>query len=99
MYNQLKNNKGELLYIITLNKIGEASPMVRIKTWEQALECLNAWTTVPSLNKIMHRQLIFKDIVDDKIHVRSAKAAMRETLDGQYADVFSYITIEPAYTD
>ena len=95
MFEQLKNSKGENLYLFVKISTNSIEPYTRVCTWEQALEKFNSFTTEMD-NESFFAQLIHKEI-DAETH--TAEASMRQNHKGWGSDFFTYITIEPIYGD
>ena len=95
MFSQLKNSKGEKLYLLIKVDTNSIRPYTKVCTWKDALSSLNAFTTEVD-NETFFAQLINKEI-NEEIH--RAEASMRCNKKGWGYDYFSYITIEPLYGD
>lgn len=95
MFEQLKNSKGEKLYLLVKINTNNIEPYTRVFSWEKALEMLNSLTTEVD-NESFFVQLIHKEI-DAEAH--TAKASMRQNHKGWGSDFFAYITIQPIYGD
>ena len=95
MFSQLKNSKGEKLYLIVKTNTNNIEPYTRVYSWEKALELFNSFTTEVD-NESFFAQLIHKEI-DAEAH--TAKASMRQNHKGWGSDFFTYITIHPIYGD
>lgn len=95
MFSQLKNSKGEKLYLLIKVDTNSIRPYTKVCTWNDALSSLDSLTTEVD-NKTFFAQLINKEI-NEEFH--RAEASMRCNKKGWGADYFSYITIEPLYGD
>lgn len=95
MYSQIKNTKGEDLYIITIVSTNDIQPNVIVSTWEGCVKRLEQ-ITLEVDNDRFFAQLIHKEI-DEEAH--TAEASMRRNTKGWGCDYFNYITINPLYTE
>lgn len=95
MFNQIKNTKGEDLYIITVVSTNDIYPHVTVSTWEGCIKKLEQLTLEVD-NDRFFAQLIHKEINKD---CHRAEASMRCNKKGLGSDYFKYITIESLYTD
>ena len=95
MFNQLKNSKGENLYLLVKISTNNIEPYTKVCIWEQALENLNSFTTEVD-NETLFSQLIHKEI---NTEFYRAEASMRQNRKGWGSDFFTYITIKPIYGD
>lgn len=95
MYSQIKNTKGEDLYIITIISTNDINPYIKINTWAKCKEQLEQMTTGLD-NDTYFAQLIHKEINEE---FPKAEASMRCNKKGWGSDFFKYITIEPLYTE
>lgn len=95
MYSQIKNTKGEGLYIITIVSTNDIQPNVIASTWEGCVKRLEQ-ITLEADNDRFFAQLIHKEINKD---YHRAEASMRCNRKGWGNDYFTYITIEPLYTE
>lgn len=89
MYDQIRNKKGEKLYILTSVSTNSIQPLIVVDTWEKCLKRLKEATTELDTNSFF-AQLIHKEI-DEKNH--KAKASMRCNRKGWGNDFFKYITL------
>lgn len=94
MYDQIRNKKGEKLYILTSVSTNDIVPLSVVDTWEKCLKKLGEATTEINTDSFF-AQLIHKEI-DEENH--KAKASMRCNRKGWGSDYFKYYTIEPIYT-
>ena len=95
MYSQIKNTKGEKLYIFTISNTNSIKPCIYVNTWEKCLkkfkECIKELD-----NNSFFTQIINKNISEETY---TAEALMKcNNRDWNY-DYFSYITINPLYTE
>lgn len=95
MFSQIKNTKGEDLYIITVVSTNDIQPHVTASTWEGCIKKLGQLTQEAD-NDRFFAQLIHKEINKD---CHRAEASMRCNRKGWGSDYFQYITIESLYTD
>ena len=95
MYSQIKNTKGEDLYIITVVSTNNIQPLIITSTWEGCMKKLEQMTLETNHDRFL-AQLIHKEINKD---CHRAEASMRCNKKGWGSDYFKYITIEPLYTD
>ena len=95
MYSQIKNTKGEDLYIITVVSTNDIKPYIKVDTWKGCIKKLEQVTTEVDNDRIL-AQRIHKEINEDN---ETASASMRCNRKGWGSDYFQYITIEPLYTD
>lgn len=95
MYSNIRNKKGEELYILTVVSTNDIEPYTLVNTWENCIARFNH-LTVETDNDRVFAQKIHKG-VDDERHL--AKAYMRCNRKGWGSDFFKYITIEPLYTE
>ena len=95
MFEQLKNSKGEKLYLFVKISTNNIKPYTKVCTWERSLENLNSFTTEVD-NETLFSQLIHKEI---NTEFYRAEASMRQNFKGFGSDFFTYITIEPIYGD
>ena len=95
MFEQLKNSKGEQLYLLIKISTNDIKPYTKVCTWEKALEMLDSYTTEVD-NESLFPQLIHKEI-NSEFH--TAEASMRQNFKGWGSDFFTYITIKPIYGD
>ena len=95
MFSQLKNSKGEKLYLLVKANTNNIEPYTKVFSWEKALELLDSFTTEVD-NESLFAQLIHKEI-NSEIH--TAEASMRQNHKGWGSDYFTYITIHPIYGD
>lgn len=95
MYSQVKNTKGEDLYIITVVSTNNIQPHVTASTWEGCIKKLEQLTLEVD-NDRFFAQLIHKEINKD---CHRAEASMRCNRKGWGPDFFRYITIDSLYTD
>lgn len=93
MFSQIKNIKGEDLYIITVVSTNDIKPHVTASTWKGCIKKLGQLTQEAD-NDRLFVQLIHKEINED-----NETASMRCNKKGWGSDYFQYITIEPLYTD
>ena len=95
MYGQIRNKKGEELYILTSVSTNDIRPYVTVNTWAKCKETLEQKTTEVN-NDIFFAQLIHKEINEER---HTAEASVRCNRKGWGSDYFQYITIEPLYTE
>lgn len=95
MLEQLKNSKGENLYLLIKVDTNSIRPYTKACTWKNALSSLDSFATEVD-NESFFVQLINKEI-NEEFH--RAEASMRCNKKGWGADYFSYITIKPLYVD
>ena len=95
MFDQIKNRKGEKLYILTVVSTKDIQPLIIASTWEGCMKKLEQMT-LEADNDRFFVQLIHKEINKD---CHRAEASMRCNKKGWGSDYFQYITIEPLYTD
>ena len=95
MYEQIKNKKGEDLYILTSVSTNDIKPYIKIDTWTKCKEQLERITTEKD-DVSFFDQLIHKEF--DKVF-HKAEASMRCNRKGWGSDYFKYITIESLYTE
>ena len=95
MFSQIKNTKGEDLYIIIVVSTNDIQPHVTASTWEGCIKKLEQLTQEAD-NDRFFAQLIHKEINKD---CHRAEASMRCNKKGWGSDYFQYITIESLYTD
>lgn len=94
MLEQLKNSKGEKLYLLIKVDTNSIRPYAKAYTWKDALSSFNSFTTEVD-DEYFFAQLINKEIDED---IR-AEASMRCNKKGWGCDYFSYIIIKPLYVD
>lgn len=95
MFNQIKNRKGENLYIITIVYTNDIQPNVIASTWEECVKRLEQITQETDNDRFL-AQLIHKEINEN---AHRAEASMRCNKKGWGSDYFQYITIGPLYTE
>ena len=95
MFEQLKNSKGENLYLFIKVDTNSIRPYANVCTWKDALSFLDSFTTEVD-NEKLFVQLISKEI-NEEFHM--AEAFMRQNRKGWGSDFFTYITIKPIYGD
>lgn len=95
MFDQVKNRKGEKLYILTVVHTNEISPKITVDTWEGCKKKFESFCEEIN-NDRFFAQLIHKEINEE---VYKAKASMRCNQKGWGADFFRYMTIESIYTE
>lgn len=95
MYSNIRNKKGEELYILIVVSTNDIKPYILVNTWENCIARFNH-LTVETDNDRVFAQKIHK-VVDDERHL--AEASMRCNRKGWGSDFFKYITIEPLYTE
>ena len=95
MYNQIKNRKGEKLYIFIISNTNPIKPYTYINTWEKCLKKFEECTKELD-NDSFFAQIIHKNISKE---THTAEASMRYNNKGWGCDYFQYITIESLYTD
>lgn len=95
MYSQIKNTKGEDLYIITIVSTNDIQPNVIVSTWEGCAKRLEQ-ITLEVDNDRFFAQLIHKEIDEENY---KAEASMRCNQKGWGPDFFRYMTINPLYTE
>ena len=95
MYSQIKNTKGEDIYIITIVSTNDIQPLIITSTWEGCIKKLEQ-ITLEVDNDSFFAQIVHKNISEE---THTAEASMRRNNKGWGSDYFKYITIEPLYTD
>lgn len=95
MFSQIKNTKGEKLYILTVVHTNEISPKITVDTWEGCKKKFESFCEEIN-NDRFFSQLIHKEINRD---FHRAEASMRCNQKGWGPDFFRYITIDSLYTD
>lgn len=95
MYSQIKNTKGEDLYIITIVSTNDIQPNVIVSTREGCAKRLEQ-ITLEVDNDRFFAQLIHKEIDEENY---KAEASMRCNQKGWGPDFFRYMTINPLYTE
>lgn len=95
MYGQIKNKKGEDLYILTSVSTNGIKPYIKIDTWAKCKEELERITKEKD-GVIFFAKLIHKE-VDEEFH--KAEASMKCKRKGYGSYYFKYITIEPLYAE
>lgn len=95
MFDQIKNRKGEKIYILTIANTNSIKPYTYVNTWEA---CINKFkeVTMEMDNDNFFAQVVHKKI-DEEAH--TAEASMRRNTKGWGCDYFNYITINPLYTE
>lgn len=95
MFDQIKNRKGEKLYILTIANTNSIKPYTYVNAWEV---CINKFkeATMEMDNDNFFAQVVHKKI-DEEAH--TAEASMRRNTKGWGCDYFNYITINPLYTE
>lgn len=94
MYDQIRNKKGEKLYILTSVSTNNIIPLIVVDTWEKCLKKLGEATTEINTDSFF-AQLIHKEINEEN---HKAKASLRCNRKGWGSDFFKNYTIEPIYT-
>ena len=94
MFDQIKNRKGENLYILTNMSTNSIKPFIYVNTWEECIKNFEEITKEVNNNSFF-TQLVHKEI-DEEMH--NAEASLRCNHKGWGYDYFSYITIRPLYT-
>lgn len=94
MFDQIKNRQGEKLYILTIANTNSIKPYTCVNTWEECLKEFEVATKELD-NDRFFAQIIHKDISEA---ANTAEASMRRNNKGYGYDYFSYITINPLYT-
>lgn len=94
MFGQITNKKGEKLYILTIANTNSIKPYTCVNTWEECLKHFEMATKELD-NDRFFAQIIHKDISET---ANTAEASVRCNKKGCGNDYFSYITIEPLYT-
>ena len=95
MYSQIKNTKGEDIYIIIVISTNDIQPLIIANTWEECIKKLEQLTLEVDNDRVF-AQLIYKEI---NKNCHRAKAFMRCNKKSCGSNYFQYITIEPLYTD
>lgn len=95
MFDQIKNRKGEKLYILTIANTNSIKPYTYVNTWEVCINKFKEATTEMD-NDNFFAQVVYKKI-DEEAH--TAEASMRRNTKGWGCDYFNYITINPLYTE
>ena len=93
MYSQIENTKGEKLYIFTIANTNSIN--IYVNTWEKCLKKFEECTKKLD-NDSFFAQIIHKNISKE---THTAEASMRCNNKGWGCDYFSYITINPLYTE
>lgn len=84
MYSQIKNTKGEKLYIFTISNTNSIKPYTYVNTWEECLKKFKECTKECD-NDSFFAQIIHKNI-SEKTH--TAEASMRRNNRGWGCDFF-----------
>lgn len=95
MFHQIENRQGEKLYILTIVNTNSIKPYTYVNTWEVCIYKFKEATTEMD-NDNFFAQVVHKKI-DEEAH--TAEASMRRNKKGWGCDYFSYITINPLYTE
>lgn len=95
MYSQIKNTEGEKLYILTIVSTNDIMPHITVNTWEKCINKFEVFTEELD-NASFFAQLIHKNISKE---THTAEASMRHNNKGWGPDFFSYISINPLYTE
>lgn len=95
MYNQIKNTKGEKLYIFIISNTNPIKPYTYINTWEKCLKKFEECTKELN-NDIFFAQIIHKNISEE---THTANALIKRNNKNWGYDFFNYITINPLYTE
>ena len=95
MFDQIKNRKGEKLYILTITNTTSIKPYTYVNTWEECLKKFKKCTKELD-NASFFAQVIHKNISEE---THTAEAEMRRNHKGFGYDYFNYITINPLYTE
>lgn len=95
MFDQIKNRKGEKLYILTVVHTNEISPKITVDTWEGCKKKFESFCEEIN-NDRFFAQLIHKEI-DEEAY--KAEVSMRCNQRGWGSDFFRYMTINPLYTE
>lgn len=95
MFDQIKNRKGEKLYILTIANTNSIKPYTYVNTWEECLKKFEECTKKLD-NDSFFAQIIHKNISEE---THTAEASMRRNNKGWGYDYFNYITINPLYTE
>lgn len=95
MFHQIKNRKGEKLYIFIISNTNSIKPYTYVNTWEECLKKFEVCTKELN-NDSFFAQIIYKKISEE---THTAEASMRRNNKGFGYDYFSYITVNPLYTE
>lgn len=95
MFDQIKNRKGEKLYLLTIVNTNSIKSYTYVNTWEECLKKFKECTKELD-NESFFAQLIHKNINKE---THTAEAEMRRNNRGFDYDYFNYITINPLYTE
>ena len=95
MFAQIQNRKEEKLYILTIANTNSIKPYICVNTWEECKKKFEECTKELD-NKSFFAQLIHKNSSEE---THTAEAEMRCNQKGWGYDYFSYITINPLYTE
>lgn len=95
MFDQIKNRKGEKLYILTIVFTNNIMPHNTVDTWENCKKKFESFCQEVN-NDRFFAQLIHKEI-DEEAY--KAEASMRCNQRGWGPDFFRYMTINPLYTE
>lgn len=95
MFDQIKNRKGEKLYILTIANTNSIKPYTYVNTWEVCINKFKEATTEMD-NDNFFTQVVHKEM-DEEAH--TAEASMRYNQKGWGPDFFRYMTINPLYTE
>lgn len=95
MFDQIKNRKGEKLYILTVVSTNDIMPHITVDTWKDCKRKFEIFCQETNNDRFLS-QLIHKEI-DEEAY--KAEASMRCNQKGWGADFFRYMTITPFYTE
>lgn len=95
MFDQIKNRKGEKLYILTVVSTNDIMPHIIVDTWKDCKRKFDIFCQETN-NDRFFSQLIHKKI-DEEAY--KAEASMRCNQKGWGADFFRYMTITSLYTE
>lgn len=95
MFDQIKNRKGEKLYLLTIVNTNSIKSYTDVNTWEECLKKFKECTKELD-NESFFAQLIHKNINEE---THTAEAEMRRNNRGFGYDYFNYITINSLYTE
>lgn len=95
MYSQIKNTKGEKLYIFTISNTNSIKPYTYVNTWEKCLkrfeECAKELDNDSFFAQIIHKN------INEETH--TANALMKRNNKNLSYDFFNYITINSLYIE
>ncbi len=95
MFDQIKNRKGEKLYILTVVSTNDIMPHITVDTRENCKKKFKSFCQEVN-NDRFFSQLIHKEINEETY---KAEASMRCNQRGWGTDFFRYMTITSLYTE